>query len=464
MTLLKLLLVNNKMGIIKEADVPLTNNKFMKIKGLFKANGTIVLVYAYKMGRNDKEYSIGAKTINEKDLSSGPEVNLGTYASRFAFDTPSFTFSYSVDSSRYFLFNEPMQKGKDAKQFYYKVLNNDLSVLQQRTIELNAESRYTSIRSTSMDKEANMYVEYRIYEKEVENDALLDEDGKIPGYQTFIKQYNKEGKEKELTPNLSGNFLHTAKLMADKKGGLNIAGTYKPEKKGRLKGVFYCSYDAASNQMSTLKMTDFPADLLELLDNDDVAKKSGKNAGISANFNPVAFAERGNGSIDFSLEYNKVEEYSAQSGKNSMASFHREISGAILNINISNAGNMQFARIPKKQKADLGTANLSSYSFPAGNKLIFLYNDTDENANRDINKKPNDVENFRKSVLMAAIVDEKGNINRQIVYEHGDDKYVTIVQNIRQVTASSFFIIKRKTGAVINFENTKFGILTVSKL
>ncbi len=463
-SILKLLLVNSKMEKLKEVEIPTTNNKFIHIEGLFKANGTIVLVYAHKLNRADKEYLIVAKKINETDLTTGPEINLGSYETKYGNNTPDFTFQYSIDSSKYFLFTEPIQKAKDNKQFHFKVLNNDLSIVNQKTIELDAQSRFVKINSTSMDNHANVYVEYRVYEKDVENDRFFDEDGKIPDYQSFIIKYSKDGKQLELTPNLDGNFLHTARLMADKNGQLHIAGTYKFEKKGRLKGVFYSSYDPASNKTTAVKMNEIPADILSLLDNDGFAKKDGKKVGISANFNPKSFLERGNGTFDFTLEYNSIEEGTSQGSRGSIIIDYTFISGAILNVNIAKNGNMQFVRIPKKQKSEGGWANLSNYSFSAGNKLIFLYNDNNDNAERDISKKPESVENFRKSALMAAVIDEKGNVNRQIVYEHSDDKFVSHVNSIKRASANSFFIVKRKTGSVLNIENSKFGILTISKL
>lgn len=459
---LSLELVNKKMETVKTVEVPVSSNKFLRLSGLYKTNGVTVILYAYKMNRADKEYSICGRKINELDLTFGPEINLGQYVTRFGNNTPNFVLKHSMDSSRYFLLTEAIQKDKEKKQFYLKVMNNDLSIHYQKTVELDAATKFVKIQSSTLDSYSNVYVEYRIYEKEVEDEELVDEDKKITEYQTVITQYKSNGSQQDVKLDLQGNFLHTARLMVDKTGKLHIGGTFKPGKRGRIKGIFFCSYDPITNKASSINKSEIPADIVALLDRDDVARKEGKDPGISANFNPTSFSERANGSLDFTLEHSKTVLRPVSALMDNSASLDKYYSNAILNINVSKTGTMQFTRIPKDQVSESDRTRLSHHSFYVGNKMIFLYNDNTGNAERDINKKPETTENFRKSALMAAVLNEKGDVTRQIIYEHGDDKYVSIISTIRPAAINALFITKMKTGAVLSFENTRFGILKVT--
>ena len=451
-TLGSLLLMNNKMEILQELKIPFNYNRFLQINGLYKSNGIIFLLYSYKINRKDDTYHIAALKINNKDLSFGNETDLGEYASLYGNNTPDVDFRYSVDSSKYFLFTEAVQKRKNNKQFYFKVLNSDLSIVNEKTVEIPVESKYAVIKSTQLDKFGNVYVEHRVYDH-APNERIIDEDMKKSQYETVVTQYTKDGKTNNITPQPAGSILHTAMLMTDKSGLVYIAGSYKQEKNGRIRGVYLCTYDPSTSQLSIPKMSEIPSDVLALLDHDKLAKDHGGDPGLSSNFNPCRLSKRENGSIDLALEYNITTEYMSQ---NSV--YTGSYSEAILSVNI--AKDFTFTRIPKRQGSDRFRIEVSNYSFYAGNKLVFIYNDDKDNADRAISKAPDDITNFRKSVLMAAIVDEKGNLERRIVYNNNDDKYVPLVSDIKPLNDKAFLIKKLKTGSFLNVENTKVGVLS----
>ena len=105
---------------------------------------------------------------------------------------------------------------------------------------------------------------------------------------------------------------------------------------------------------------------------------------------------------------------------------------------------------------------LSFFSFYSGNNLVLLYNDEKKNLEKKITQMPDDIEPHKRgTVLVAAIVDEKGNLKREVVYEHQDDKYVTIPTSSRMISSNDILLKKVKLGKTFDWESTKIGVLQV---
>jgi hypothetical protein len=377
-------------------------------------------------------------------------------------DIPDYRFSYSIDSSRYFLFAEAGQKDKEFKKFHYTIFSNTLEKAFDNNVELPFESRFISIQSIMLDNGNHVFVEYRHYEKELGPELIADEDARTPVYETVLAQFNENDKQPyEIKLNVNDGFLHSTRIALNAATGkLNIAGTYRATKKGKVKGIFYCEYDAVAKTVTNLKSNEIPAELLTLFHKDEVGSDGGKDPGISGNFKAQRLSARGNGSIDFSLEYNSTVEGNENIGGKSY-SFSQKFSKDILNVNIDKKGIMIFTRIPKNQLS--GNRDfLSNFSFYYGKNLVFIYNDNKKNGERDLNKAPEKIEDsYRTSVLMAAIVNEKGEVQRKIIYDHSEDKFATMPKSIQPITATSFFALRKKVGSFVEIEHSKIGVMSV---
>ena len=105
------------------------------------------------------------------------------------------------------------------------------------------------------------------------------------------------------------------------------------------------------------------------------------------------------------------------------------------------------------------TLFLGIFSFVENDKLIILYNDDEDNIDRDLEKKPDDVMNFKKSVFAAATIDSKGNMTRQAIYSHRDETYVTIPTGTTRISPTKFLII---SDLLKTFKKrTRFGVMTL---
>ena len=98
------------------------------------------------------------------------------------------------------------------------------------------------------------------------------------------------------------------------------------------------------------------------------------------------------------------------------------------------------------------------YPILYNDKLILLYNDDKDNVEKNISEKPDKFRKFGESILMAAIIDTKGNLTRQKVYSHEGD-YVTMPRTIEKISDGTYLIMAGLE-RMFNYR-TKFGIMTV---
>jgi hypothetical protein len=461
-----ILLMNEKNEVIKETPLMFKNYRFIRIKGLFQLNGKPILVYTYKNEKKEEQYTVDVIKLGETGKPEGKDIELCTIQTSPKDFLPDFNFITTGDSTKYLLFAEPIQNKKDLKQFYYGFFNSDLNKLNEAHVELPIENRFVQIGDNEPDNFGNLFVQYTVYEKEINQNTGDYDQAKMIGT-TKIIQYSPDGKNNEIALNLDGKFLYLSSFLFGKTSqNIKILGMYKNENKGMVSGVFYCDYDPVSKLASNTKLSSIPEEILDLFDKEHIASNGKKDAGISRNFRGQKVSYRNNGTIDYTLEYNKalekVSTYTNLSGFSMQTPFTYIVCNSILNINIDAKGKMIFTRIPKAQKIGNWFQYTSYFSFDSGNKLIFLYNDDKDNVDRDLNKAPDDIDpSSRNSVLMAAIIDEKGNLNRKIIYEHKDDKYVTLISGLRLATPNTILCEKTKITSFFDLENAKLGTITI---
>ena len=358
----------------------------------------------------------------------------------------------------------PQQDKKDPKQFGFIVFNPDQSKMYVRNIELDVQARYVEIESTTLDQFGNFYVQRRTIPVEVKNSYIDKEYSKYIPEESILTHYSKENPAgSNVVLGLSGKFVYQTKITLSKSSDkLQIAGTYKNMEKGKISGVFYCEYDPQTKRSSGLLSSDIPSDIAEVLTKEKLAKTEGKDPGLSLAFSIHSVSYRPNGTIDCMLEYQNAAERTSRSG-GFESDYIKFYSHSILNVNIGTDGKMIFTRIPKRQTNDGDNSYLSFFSFYKGNNLVLIYNDEKKNLEKEISDMPKEIEPHKRgTVLVAATIDQKGNLAREVIYEHTDDKYVTLPRISRAISNHDILLTKTKTGKTFDWEYNKVGVLHIN--
>jgi hypothetical protein len=92
-------------------------------------------------------------------------------------------------------------------------------------------------------------------------------------------------------------------------------------------------------------------------------------------------------------------------------------------------GKVIIGRIPKLQMSDNFTTFSSFVAVPYKESLLLFYNDDDDNIEREINKKPDPLHKFNKSVFVMGTIDKNGNVSRDILFKNKDNKLTTATKN-----------------------------------
>ena len=453
-----LLKVDNDLNTIQELPFVVANADYISIESMQKIKGHTYLFYT-KRQKKDDEVSFCSLLINEEDLSKSEEFVISTFTAEN--DKIAFTVKPSVDSTNFLLFVEPKVKKTEDATFYFAVVNPEMKIAWERNFNLNVESKFIDISSFAANSDKNVFVSYKHFDKEVKKESLKDDDGdRIPAYSTKILSFTPESeKPTTLRLNMHDKFVHSCDINYDyahKK--LLIMGMYKNKFNGQISGTYYSELNPVDNELNQIKTTAFPDELLELVKKDGFASTKSSDPGLKLPYTVANVIFREDGSIDYLLEYQLLKIVTTSNGRTT-TTYYEYIYGTIVDAHFKD-GQASFVRIPKYQveinKPDL----LSFYPVLSNNKLILLYNDDKDNAEKDIAKSPDKIKAFKSAVLMAATIDANSNLTRDIIVNAKEsDGYATMVPVMQRIDNKSV-VFTQKLLKLFSTK-TRFGTLEI---
>jgi hypothetical protein len=454
-------LVDKNMESIREKEIEI-EEKNATDRGFEKYGNNFYFIYeAYD--KESKTTSVYALKVNEKTLEVEAKATLGTYASDSRYNQAGPSYKMSSDSTKILLFVEGAEAKKENKKFYVAVYETNLTLVWKKEIELPIGDRYVSIYDKDITNDGKVYVAIKHYDKEVSRETVMEDGEKIPSYTYKLLVYDATDTQgKEILVELNNHFIQGTKLSYNKNGSIVLAGLYKRKHNGNINGAFYSILDATTKEIKDPKMVPFPPEMISMIDNDNFGSDKSSDPGLYPGFKIRHIRNRSNGSVDLIAEYYK-EVYSTQhSNINGSLRVYQTTSytyGDIVNTNINAEGKAVFTRIPKNQKFNNFTPFLGFYPIVYGDKLVLLYNDDVDNVERDIEMKPDDVVNFKRSVFLAATVDAKGNVSRQSLYSHVDEDYITFPKSTAKISDTKYLLVSDLLK--LTKKRTRFGVLDI---
>ncbi|MDB5202096.1 MAG: hypothetical protein JWQ27_1505 [Ferruginibacter sp.] len=452
-----LMLIDKNMETIVEKELQIEDGN-SNIKGFEKYGKNIFFIYsAYDKG--EKKTTVYAIKIDETTLRPSDKINMGSYESDSRGDQATPEYKLSSDSSKVMLFVEGPERKKDNKRFYVAVFDTDLKAIWKKDIELPIGDRYVSIYDQDVTNDGKVFVAIKHYDKEVTRQMVRENGSKVPSYIYKLLAFSPESdKEKEINFDLNNQFIQGTKLVYNKNNTITVAGLYKRKYNGNINGAFYASIDPTQLEAKNLKMVEFPTDLLRLVDKDDFGTDSEKDPGLYSNFRIRHIMARQNGSVDLISEYYRLDVITTYNPTtHSSSTTYRYYYGDIVNTNIDKEGKAVFTRVPKDQKLMNANIFCGYHPFIYNDKLVLLYNDDEDNLDRDLEKAPDDVMNFKQSVFAAATIDAKGNLSRQPIYSHRDEDYITVPRSTTRISENKFLIVSDLLK--LFKKRTRFGVM-----
>jgi len=439
-------LVNKDMGPIKETIVEIAD-KNAGVSTLRKYANNVFLTYEVY---DNKQIWMYAVKINQQSLLPEGKISLGTIDGD-AFERPDFVYKTSADSANILLFVEAPAKKNDNKQCFVGVFDTDFKKKWGRYTEIPIGSRLVSIEEQDVTNDGKVVIAVKHYEKQIIPALVNRKDFKSPSYEYKLFVFSKQGPPKQVSFDLKSHFIQGVKFVFDKNGGVTAAGLYKKNYNGNITGAFYTTFDSSATTIGSNQMVVFPQEILDLVDKDGQGSSKGSDPGVYSYLRIKHILPRHNGTVDLVSE---IQVWDATVQTNSSESFYMKeyrnyVYGDIIVVNIEKGGHARFTRIPKRQEGFQSEYALGYYPIVYNDKLVLLYNDHQDNVNRDLSKAPEHLAAAKKCVLAAAIIDDKGNLIRKEVYNFHSGKQVALPKYFSRVTNSRYTIISM-TGALLS--------------
>lgn len=393
-------------------------------------NNKVLLFYSKfdKDDDNASDLKLFVSEIDTVNLSLKTTVKVcdidlkdrGLFKSSSLLNSYQFVTATSPESSKILVL---FTTGVDGK-FYYNVLDSNLNPLWKKSVSLDDKAKYQSI---TVDNAGTVFMGYQVVERngtERTGEVLVC----------------NGGKEKSYHLNFTTGMPATIYVKASNRtSAINVLGTYYD--KHAVAGVFQGSFEKTNGRSVKLIQTPFDESLVVQFEKDGWGSTSRRRFGVD-NID-FSLHEFDNGDIGMTGEFRRLS--TSQSGEVGKLSHSRTfvIAGGILDIRFKK-DEVLFSRIPKS-RVSAGTSLGDSFdSFTFSNTNIILYNDSEENIERDINKPANRSDKFTNHVLVAATIAEDGTIKREKLLDARDERFLAITNMLKNITSNEILIPLKK--------------------
>ncbi|GAA4318572.1 hypothetical protein [Flaviaesturariibacter amylovorans] len=429
--------------------------------------GGNLFMFTNRYERSDKTTYFYSQKIDPKTLMpSGAPVNLGTMAALDRSRQSTADYEISKDSSKILMFGLSPFSKKNNEKYYMAVYNNQMAKQWDNTVELPYLDKFIVIFDYLVTNNGDVGVLIKHYDKEVKKEKIREDGANVPAYKTKFLLYAKgAAKPKEFTLDLKDKFVHDLQLTSDDNNNLTLFGLYKNKYDGYVNGYFITTLNSSADKVETNKMEAFPETLVDLVKKDKQGSNKEKDPGLSSYFTLADVVTRADGSTDYLLEYYKKVIVTRSSGGGPGISITTSYSypiyhyGDVIDIHVTNGKPTSFIRLPKYQE----TANTNMFSSfkaaTANNKLFLFYNDDRDNVERDIEKRPDDMIKFTKSILALATIDQRDNLTRSMVYDHKEMKLTTCVRVSQRLGNSVIGLYAQRMGGMFSSAKDMVGLL-----
>jgi hypothetical protein len=116
------------------------------------------------------------------------------------------------------------------------------------------------------------------------------------------------------------------------------------------------------------------------------------------------------------------------------------IASDIVVVNFKNDSEIVYTRVPKDQREAITNEHISFKWMNRGDKLLLFYNDARENIEKDLSKKPDDLNDLPQSAFIMATVDGDGLLQRKVLYNHSDLGMVTMIRASGSIAPDAFIL------------------------
>jgi|GEM_PF-1513928 len=439
----------------------------MQFNTLLSVKGKLYM-FTNRYDKESKSTTFYCQALDITTLNPvGKVITLGSFDAINKSSQSTVGYELSQDSSKILLFGLSPYSKKDNEKYYMAVYDNDMKKIWENTVELPYRDKYVTVFDKLVTNEGKVAIVIKHYDQEVSRESISQDGERVPSYKTkFIVFDDSKSKPVEYILNINNKYVHTLQVTDDNANNLVLFGLYKERYNGYVSGFFVTTIDKTTKEATTKKMAAFPEELVEQVKKDKQGSDKERDPGFGPQFRLVDIVDRNDKSKDYLIEYSSEVYHPASSYYNGRTTVYTPAYwvyryGDIIDICTKANGSTVMTRIPKLQ----ASTNIRMYSnfkaLPYKDKLLLFYNDDKDNIDRDITKKPDDVDKFHKSVFTMSVIDSKGALTRSVILDHRDMKLVTAVRECRKIDDHRIGLYAQRTGGLFTSAKDMVGILEV---
>jgi len=394
----------------------------------FKDN---LFIFSSEVDRDDNFAVLRGARIDQQTLQAGSMRELARFDHPVKRYHVRIGIKASDDTSHILVFGDAPFNREENEKFFVNVFDNKMNKLWEKVIDLPYPGKLIDVEDVKISNEGEVYILCRQYEKEMFG-ADLKNHAPSNTYKIYGCSQN-ENTLHEMNLTFRNSFVHSASLQFNKDGNIFVMGMYQKVPLGWVNGCFMYAIDKNLKHLLAKKMESFPADsLLTYMIKDGCANDVANNPGLNPAFKIIGTNKRNDGSIDLLTEYNLVTYHTSASINSlhmvSVSDQPQHSAYDILVINFKEDGKIVYTRVPKKQEEyEFGGQHVSFKWMNLENKLVLFYNDNRENIATDPTGKAEPMKDYKKSVFVVAAIDEKGALQKQMVFSNDELDLSTLI-------------------------------------
>ena len=405
-------LINKDLSVLTGGQKTEADNVFMLKGQLYQINRLIgpnsAMVYLHKIDHETLEAGAGRQIAGMSDTErSASRSNLSV--------------KFSLDSSKIAVVYTLPNKRKDFESFEANVFDSDFNKLWSQTFELPYENRLLDIQDYTLSNDGKLFITARRFY----NTRRMKSEGEA-NYDYLLLSFLESGKIDSLNIQSEGKYLRSMRVDVSENGDVVSAGFYSENSSNGLGGAFYLRINGENGEVvsSSFKRFDIDFHTENMTENKvkRVKKRAdqGKNVELP-NYFIDEFIAKPDGGVQMIGEKRLEITTYISSGLITVPTTTYYYDDIVV-VDIDSEGQIKWAkRVAKKQQTTDDGAVYSSYSASiTDNSLAFVFNDHADNLDYDGVGKVARMSKNKSTVVMAATVNSKGEIEKKGLFRRGE--------------------------------------------
>lgn len=372
------------------------------------------------------------------------------YSGHTRFNSGSYSYDLSRDSSKLLIYyNLPYERG-DAEQFGFRVFSDKIEELWSKEVVLPYKDNLFEVMDYQVDNLGNVHLIGKLY-----NEVAKERRRGEANYTYQILSYSENGEKlNEYTIELEDRFITDMQIAVTDDHNIICAGFYSDKGSSSIKGSYFMKVDSNTKEILHTSYSEFGIDFITQNMTERQEKKTkkkeakGKNVELySYDLDDIIIRSDGGAMLigEQYYWYTTTTTTTSANGGTQTTTVYHYIYNDIIAININPEGDIEWTeKIAKRQHTTNDNGFFSSYALSiVGDKLYFFFNDNPKNLEYTGSGKVYGMIG-KKSVVTMVTLDSEGKQERESLFSMKDAEIMTRPKVCEQISPNEMILFGQR--------------------